>query len=163
MQVPVALGTQTGGSMIRPGSFNGIYAFKPTWGAISREGVTQYSMTCDTVGLYARSVTDLELLSSVFQLCDDEPLPSASFSIFGAKIAFVKTHVWPNAGPGLADAWLKAKELLKAKGAEVEEVELPEDFAKISKWHADVLAGEGRTSFLGSESLHLLLLLDLGP
>jgi hypothetical protein len=43
----------------------------------------------------------------------------------------------------------------------VEEVELLEDFVKISKWHADVLAGEGRTSFLGSESLRLLP--DLGP
>ena len=143
--------------MIRPGSFNGIYAFKPTWGAVSREGVKQYSMTCDTLGLYARSVTDLELLSSVFQLCDDEPLPSKPFSIFGAKIAFVKTHVWPKAGPGLEDAWVKAKALLEAKGAQVEEIELPDEFAKISKWHADVLAGEGRTSFLGSEFIPLLL------
>jgi Asp-tRNA(Asn)/Glu-tRNA(Gln) amidotransferase A subunit family amidase len=149
--------------MIRPGSFNGIYAFKPTWGAISREGVTQYSMTCDTVGLYARSVTDLELLSTVFQLCDDEPLPSTPFSISGARIAFVKTHVWPKAGPGLQDAWVKAKELLVAKGAQVEDIELPDEFAKISKWHADVRAGEGRTSFLGSEFIRLLLFPDLGP
>lgn len=39
MQVPIALGTQTGGSTIRPGSYNGIFAFKPTWNAISREGL----------------------------------------------------------------------------------------------------------------------------
>lgn len=44
-QAPISLGTQTGGSTIRPGSFNGIFAFKPTWGAISREGLAQYSMT----------------------------------------------------------------------------------------------------------------------
>ena len=114
-------------------------------------------MTCDTLGLYARSVTDLEVLFSIFQLCDDEPLPSIPFSISGAKIAFMKTHVWPKAGPGLEKAWVKAKGLLKAKGAQVEEIELPEEFEKISRWHADVLVGEGRTSFLGSEFIPLLL------
>jgi len=108
-------------------------------------------MTCDTLGLYARSAADLELLSSVFQLADDTPVPPTPFSISGSKIAFVKTHVWPKAGPGLDKAWEKAKSLLEAKGATVEEIELPEEFSKISKWHADVLAGEGRTSFLGSE------------
>jgi len=108
-------------------------------------------MTCDTLGLYARSAADLELLSSVFQLADDAPIPLVPFSISGSKIAFVKTHVWPKAGPGLRKAWEKAKSLLEAQGAIVEEIELPEDFSKISKWHADVLAGEGRTSFLGSK------------
>jgi len=116
-------------------------------------------MTCDTLGLYARSAADLELLSSVFQLADDEPVPSTPFSISGAKIAFVKTHVWPKAGPGLEKAWEKAKTLLEAKGAKVEEVELPEEFTSISKWHGNVLAGEGRTSFLGSEFGFLPLLI----
>ncbi|KAL3418313.1 glutamyl-tRNA amidotransferase subunit A (amidase) [Phlyctema vagabunda] len=149
-QVPIALGTQTGGSTIRPGSFNGIYAFKPTWGAISREGLAQYSMTCDTLGLYARSAEDLELLSNVFQLADDEPVPTAPFSIKGSKIAFCKTPVWQKAGPGTTEAWSKAKELLTQQGATVTEIQLPNDFSKIKDWHAWVLAGEGRTSFLGN-------------
>ncbi|KAE8449358.1 hypothetical protein EG329_008259 [Mollisiaceae sp. DMI_Dod_QoI] len=161
-QVPIALGTQTGGSTIRPGSFNGIYGFKPTWGAISREGLAQYSMTCDTLGLYARSVADLQLLASVFKLADDEPVPSSPFKIEGAKIAFVKTHVWPKAGPGTKQAWEKAKALLEGKGAKVEEVALPEEFQKIKDWHARVLAGEGRTSFLGNyllakDKMHTML------
>lgn len=107
-------------------------------------------MTCDTLGLYARSVEDLQLLAEVFQLADDEPIPSSPFKIQGSKIAFVKTHVWPKAGPGTKNAWEKAKKLLEGKGASVEEVELPADFEKIKDWHANVLAGEGRTSFLGS-------------
>jgi Asp-tRNA(Asn)/Glu-tRNA(Gln) amidotransferase A subunit family amidase len=122
-------------------------------------------MTCDTLGLYARSAADLELLSSVFQLADDTPVPSTPFSISGSKIAFLKTHVWPKAGLGLEKAWEKAKRLLEAKGAMVEEIELPEEFAKISKWHADVLAGEGRTSFLGSKCFalsYLVLMRRLG-
>jgi Asp-tRNA(Asn)/Glu-tRNA(Gln) amidotransferase A subunit family amidase len=107
-------------------------------------------MTCDTLGLYARSVEDLQLLSKVFQLADDEPIPSSPFQVKGSKIAFVKTHVWPRAGPGTEGAWEKAKSLLEGKGASVEEVELPAEFEKIKDWHANVLAGEGRTSFLGS-------------
>jgi Asp-tRNA(Asn)/Glu-tRNA(Gln) amidotransferase A subunit family amidase len=107
-------------------------------------------MTCDTLGLYASSVTDLELLSSVFQLLDDEPVASTLFTISDSKIAFVKTHVWPKPGPGLENSWEKAKTLLEANGAKVEEVELPKDFESITKWHTNVLAGEGRTSFLGS-------------
>ncbi|KAF4628812.1 hypothetical protein G7Y89_g9335 [Cudoniella acicularis] len=149
-QVPIGLGTQTGGSTIRPGSFNSIYALKPTWGAISREGLAQYSITCDTLGLYARSVEDFELLAKVFQLADDEPVPVAPFSIRGSKIAFCKTHVWPKAGPGTKVAWQKAQELLKSQGAIVEEIDLLADFEKIQQWHSNVLAGEGRTSFLGN-------------
>lgn len=159
-QIPIALGTQTGGSTVRPGSFNGVYALKPTWGAVSREGLAQYSVTCDTLGLYARSVEDLELLAKVFQLADDdedgcvgEVSPAISqqpFDIKGAKIAFCKTPVWPKAGPGTQAAWSRAQELLTAHGAEVSSLELPDDFAHISDWHEKVLAGEGRTSFLGN-------------
>jgi Asp-tRNA(Asn)/Glu-tRNA(Gln) amidotransferase A subunit family amidase len=108
-------------------------------------------MTCDTLGLYARSVDDLELLSSVFQLADDEPVPSVPFALKGAKVAFAKTHIWPLATSGTTNAWEKAKKILEGQGAIVEEIDLPDDFAKIKKWHSNVLGGEGRTSFLGSK------------
>lgn len=108
-------------------------------------------MTCDTLGLYSRSVEDLELLASVFQLADDERIPSSPFSLKGAKIAFCKTHVWPKAGPGTKTAWDKAQKLLAEKGAVVEEISLPAEFERIKEWHGNVLSGEGRTSFLGSE------------
>lgn len=116
-------------------------------------------MTCDTLGLYARSVLDLELLAKGFQLSDDEPVPETPFSLQGAKIAFCKTHVWPKAGPGTKAAWEKAKKLLTAKGALVEELDLNEEFEKITDWHRNVLAGEGRTSFLGSESFSIFRVL----
>ncbi|PVH89444.1 amidase family protein [Cadophora sp. DSE1049] len=149
-QVPIALGTQTGGSTIRPGSYNGVYGFKPTWNAISREGLAIYSLTLDTLGLYARSITDLQLLSNIFRLSDDTPIPSSPFQLQGSKIAFAKTHVWPKAGPGLNAAWEKAKALLASKGAVVEELELPEEFGNITEWHDRVCKGEGRSSFLGN-------------
>ncbi|GAA6001847.1 hypothetical protein JCM10207_002348 [Rhodosporidiobolus poonsookiae] len=153
MQVPIALGTQTGGSTIRPGSFNGIYALKPTWNAISREGLKVYSLTYDTLGLYARSVADLKLLAKVFQLEDDVPPPAEPLSLKGAKFGFFKTHVWPKATEGTQNAWEKAKELLIEEGAEVEELDLPE-FNDMDRLYRYILAGEGRAAFLGDYLTH---------
>ncbi|WVW84316.1 hypothetical protein I302_106350 [Kwoniella bestiolae CBS 10118] len=148
-QVPLALGTQTGGSTIRPASYNGVYALKPTWNGISREGLKMYSITCDTVGLYSRSIEDLELLCEIFNLQDDVPPPSASLSLTGAKFGFVKTHVWPKAEPSLLQLWEEAKAYLVEAGAEVEEVKLPEIFDNLGTWHRNILHMEGYSSFLG--------------
>ncbi|BGP12770.1 hypothetical protein JCM10213_007285 [Rhodosporidiobolus nylandii] len=152
-QVPVALGTQTGGSTIRPGSYNGIYALKGTWNAISREGLKVYSLTYDTLGLYARSAADLKLLADVFALQDDLPPPAEPFSLKGAKFGFLKTHVWPKATEGTQNAWEKAKELLREEGAEVEEIEIPE-MNDMDRHYRAILAGEGRTAFLGDFLTH---------
>ena len=61
--VPAALGSQTAGSLIRPASYCGVHAFKPTLGMIPRAGVLMQSHTLDTVGIYGRSVDDLALLA----------------------------------------------------------------------------------------------------
>lgn len=151
--VPIALGTQTGGSTIRPGSFNGCYAFKPTWGLISREGLAQYSMTCDTLGLFSRSVPDLELLlDQAFDVHDDESLPNGEFQIKDARIGFCAGPVWPQAGPGTQKAWNSAQRILRDHGAIVEEVKLADDFDKVGEWHEAVLASEGQASFRGQYS-----------
>ena len=146
-QAPLALGTQTGGSMIRPGSFNGVYAMKPTWNAISREGQKIYSLILDTLGFYARSVEDLELLGSVFGLKDDiTPTPPDS-GVKGLKFGIYKSMVWDKAGPGLEQAMQKGKELLEAQGAKVEELTVPAEFSNLPKWHTCVLFSDGRVAF----------------
>jgi Asp-tRNA(Asn)/Glu-tRNA(Gln) amidotransferase A subunit family amidase len=146
-QAPVALGTQTGGSTIRPGSYNGIYAYKPTWNSVTREGQKIYALILDTLGLYARSVADLELLADTFEIFDDVPAP-IDFTVKGTKFAFLKTVVWPEIGTGTQTALDKAVSLLQAHGAEVEEITLPEKFNDLPTWHVTVLASEGRTAFL---------------
>lgn len=80
-------------------------------------------------------------------------IPSTPFDLQGAKIGFFQSPYWPNAGPGTQNAWSKAQELLKAQGAEISDVETPKDFDKLLDWHADVLTGEGGTSFLGHSLL----------
>lgn len=149
LHVPLALGTQTGGSVVRPASFCGIWGFKPTWGTVSTEGMCRYSTTCDTVGYFARSIDDLDLVASVYaqraypspQL--REPIPPT------AKVAMLRTHVWPKAGPGLQQAWQEARRLLEAQGYHPEALELPAEFANMTEWHADLTAHESRAMFLG--------------
>jgi Asp-tRNA(Asn)/Glu-tRNA(Gln) amidotransferase A subunit family amidase len=163
LQVPIGLGTQTVGSTIRPGSFNGIYAMKPTWNSISREGQKLYSLIFDTLGLYARSVADFKLLLDAFQLVDDEP--EEEFHVKGAKFALLTlpTPEWPAPGPGTAAAMKRGAELLRSHGAKVEEITLGDEFRPMYKYHLQVLAGDGRIAFLpdyctAKDQLHSLLI-----
>jgi amidase len=112
-----------------------------------------YSITCDTLGFYARSIEDLNILADVFKLSDDVPTPEIPLTLTNARIGFCKTPIWPHkVTPALEAAWSKAQDILKHHGASVEDVELPQEFSQVTKWHSAVLAGEGRTSFLGRMS-----------
>ncbi|CAJ2500782.1 Uu.00g036350.m01.CDS01 [Anthostomella pinea] len=145
-QAPIGLGTHTGGSTIRPGSYNGIYATKPTWNSISREGQKIYSLILDTLGIFARSIDDLQLLADVFAIEDDLP-PDNAFTVKGAKFALLN-HRLATVGPGTAAAMETGAKLLRDHGAEVEEIELPSEFDKMPEWHGIVLHSDGRASFL---------------
>ncbi|KAF5974626.1 amidase [Fusarium coicis] len=143
-QIPLALGSQTVGSIVRPAAFNGIYGFKPTWGAITREGQKFCAPTVDTIGFFSRSISDFEILSDVFALHDDEK--STFEDIKGSKFAVYRTSKWDFAGEGTIAAMDKAVELLKAHGAEVEELDLGTDFGQVIDWHLTLVRLEGATS-----------------
>jgi Asp-tRNA(Asn)/Glu-tRNA(Gln) amidotransferase A subunit family amidase len=70
--VPIALGSQTGGSVIRPAAFCGVFGFKPTFNLLPRDGVLMQSHTLDTLGVFARSIADLALVTDLLQ---QEPVP----------------------------------------------------------------------------------------
>ncbi|EXK26568.1 amidase [Fusarium oxysporum f. sp. melonis 26406] len=142
-QIPMALGTQTGGSLIRPASFNGIHGFKPTWNSVSREGQKIYALMYDTLGWYGRCVGDLVLLADIFGLQDDKDEEHAFQGIVGARFAICKTNIWPMAGPGTQDALARAADLLRSHGAEVNELELPSAFDDVPEWYRIGLHTEG--------------------
>src|SRR3989442_3945164 len=109
--VPLALGSQTGGSTIRPASFCGVYGFKPTHGLIPRHGMFMISRTLDHVGLFARTIEDIALLASLLVGYDERdpdtrPRARIPFVEVAAEepplppvFAFVKTARWdPVAG-----------------------------------------------------------------
>ena len=131
--VPLALGSQTAGSTIRPASFCGVYGFKPTHGLIPRTGILQLSRTLDHVGLFSRSLDDLALLAEQVAGYDrgdpDTRLRArVPFRTLAAEepplepmFAFVRTPHWERADADAKDAFA---ELIAALGERVEEVEL---------------------------------------
>lgn len=88
---------------------------------------------CDTLGLYARSAEDLQLLMKVFAIEDD--VKPTNITIKGSKFGFARTHVWSKASPALLQIWEDAKKYLTEAGAEVEEVEFPAVFDNMGEWH----------------------------
>ncbi|MGJ5180303.1 amidase [Bradyrhizobium oligotrophicum] len=151
-QVPLAFGTQTGGSHIRPASFNGIYGLKPTWGVVSREGAKQYSTMLDTIGWYGRSVADLSLVAKAFHIADiacDETI-----DVSGLKVALCKTPYWDTAEAGTHKAFQLAAERLVKAGARVTDLTLSTSFGGMYDAQTTVMFGEGRASFLSEHLVH---------
>ena len=149
--VPLALGTQTGGSVIRPASFCGIHGLKPTLGMISRTGVTVQSHTLDTVGVYGRSIEDLALIAEVLSVADeaDEVSYSRPPATLGAaasdpvqsppRLAFLRTPAWEAASESARAAILTFVEQL---GGRCAEVPAPPSFADIIERHRCVQYAE---------------------
>jgi Asp-tRNA(Asn)/Glu-tRNA(Gln) amidotransferase A subunit family amidase len=119
---PLALGSQTAGSTIRPASFCGVLGFKPTHGRIPLGGVKRLSERLDTLGLFARSVEDVALLAGA--LGADGPAPDGPFAF-----ALCRTPWWDDADEDSRAALTWAAERLEAAGARVREVALPGSFA----------------------------------
>ena len=135
--VPLAIGTQTGGSVIRPASFCGVTGFKPSFGTIPRTGVLMQSPTLDTVGVFARTPADAAMFAQVLMghdAGDAATAPAPNPDLHGVAtskppvkpvFAFVKPPGWDDADPQLHAA---VAELIEALGDQVFEVPLPQAF-----------------------------------
>jgi len=131
--VPLALGSQTNGSTIRPAAFCGVVGFKPTYGLISRHGILPLSRTLDHVGLFARSIDDIALLAAQLVGYDERdpdtrPRARIPFVEVAAEepplppmFAFVKTPYWKRADEDTKEG---LAELIEQLGEQVEEIEL---------------------------------------
>ncbi|MCC7276630.1 MAG: amidase [Alphaproteobacteria bacterium] len=108
--VHVALGTQTGGSVTRPGAFCGVFSMKPSFGLVPREGVKPLSESLDTIGWYGRSVADLALVLSIF---DPAPVPKARGRL---RIALCRQPPWTSASRPMKANIERAAGLLAAAG-----------------------------------------------
>jgi Asp-tRNA(Asn)/Glu-tRNA(Gln) amidotransferase A subunit family amidase len=124
--VPAALGTQTGGSVLRPSSFCGVFGYKPTYNTFNKAGLKPAAESIDTIGLIARSIEDIALLTAVLRMDEPQPLPSAGAA---PRIGFCRTELWDSAGPETRNAVENAAAALRKVGAVVRDVTLPEAFA----------------------------------
>ncbi|MEC8725158.1 MAG: amidase [Pseudomonadota bacterium] len=128
---PVALGTQTGGSIIRPSSYCGIIGFKPSFDTLSLKGVFPAAESLDTLGLHARSLDDIELILSALLQREHKKTPGLTRP---PVVGLCKTWMWDDAEPESRAAVETTLEKLKGAGAGVRELELPEEF----EWLGDV-------------------------
>lgn len=149
--VPLALGSQTNGSTIRPAAYCGVIGFKPTHGLISRHGVLALSRTLDHVGLFARTIDDIALLAEpvtgydegdpdtrpraripFVEVADDEPPLAPMF-------AFIKTPMWERADEDTKEGFA---EIVDQLGNQVEEVELFPSATEAWQWHQTIMSAE---------------------
>lgn len=149
--VPLALGSQTNGSTIRPAAYCGVIGFKPTHGLISRHGVLALSRTLDHVGLFARTIDDIALLAEQLQGFDErdpDTRPRARIPFVQAAseepplppmFAFIKTPMWERTDDDTKEGFA---EIVEQLGSQVEQVELFPSATEAWQWHQTIMAAE---------------------
>ena len=144
--IPLAIGSQTGGSVLRPASFTGILGLKPTFGTISRSGMSPISERLDHPGIYANSIDDIGLVASVILSYDKKDLDmDSNYSFRNAsnlkkslRFAFVKGPVWIY---GDNDMQQKIKQFVDNSNLEITSVELGDDFIEAARCHEIIMNG----------------------
>ena len=137
---PLAYGTQTAGSVIRPAAYCGVVGYKPSFGTINRFGMKLMSDSLDTVGVMARSVADCALLVGAvtgLDLGDPDVRPARP-----PRIGVCRSPVWDRAAPETEALFERVPGALARAGAEVREFELPPEFDRLEAAHAVVMNGE---------------------
>jgi Asp-tRNA(Asn)/Glu-tRNA(Gln) amidotransferase A subunit family amidase len=149
--VPIALGSQTNGSTIRPAAYCGVIGFKPTHGLIPRQGVLTLSRTLDHVGLFSRTLEDIALLAEQlvgYNEADPDTRPRAHIPFIQAAaeepplpptFGFVKTPYWERVDEDTKEGFA---ELIEQLGGQIEEIEfLP---SAIDAWelHRTIMEAE---------------------
>ncbi len=154
--VPLAVGTQTNGSVIRPASFCGVVGFKPTYGTISRHNILSQSACLDQVGVFARTVEDVALISEVLMAFDNRDpcmFPKASKPLrefserppaVPPRLAFVKSPVWEYAEP---DTVRSFRALVQQLGEQIETVDLPSVFDETIDCHKTIMEADIALSY----------------
>jgi Asp-tRNA(Asn)/Glu-tRNA(Gln) amidotransferase A subunit family amidase len=150
--VPVAFGTQTAGSIIRPAAFCGVVGYKPSFGTISRSGVLPFAESLDTVGSIAGSVADAALLVSVAAGRPDLLLHAGPGQ--APRVAVYRSAAWDQMSAGSQVALNGAARRLAEAGGDVSDAALPEWFAELPEAQATVMAFEAARSFAPERREH---------
>jgi Asp-tRNA(Asn)/Glu-tRNA(Gln) amidotransferase A subunit family amidase len=131
--VPLALGSQTGGSVIRPAAFCGVAGFKPSYRLLPTVGMKCFSWSLDTVGLFGASVPDVAFAAAAMSGRDlrvDGRPPHAA-----PVVALVRTPFWQDASAAMQNAVERAARAAERSGARVKDMELPPIFADAVRAH----------------------------
>jgi len=126
--VPLAFGTQTGGSVIRPAAYCGVVGYKPTFGTINCAGMKHLAESLDTIGVIARAVEDCALAAHAIA---GSTLPDFAAPSTAPRIGLHRTARWESASSATHAVLERAAARLSQRGAEVREFELPGGFADL--------------------------------
>ena len=135
--VPAALGTQTGGSTIRPSAFCGIVGYKPGFGSIPVDGLKALAPSLDTIGIMARALEDIPLLSGVLSARPSSPARDGP-----PRLALYRTPWWPDVEGAAKAVVEESMEAARGAGAWTREVELPPGFDRLDAVHRVVMSAE---------------------
>ena len=148
-QVPLALGTQTGGSVIRPAAFCGVIGYKPSFGEFSRVGVKMQCHNLDTLGIICRSLEDVALLRGVLLAQEPHRVDRRSAA---PRIGFCRTPAWEHADRDTHALLQRTAEVLAAAGAKVREITLTP--ADILDHHRRVFEFEAARNYAYEYEVH---------
>ena len=149
--VPLGLGSQTAASLVRPAAFCGVFAYKASHGMIDLEGVMGLAQSLDSLGMLARSVSDLRLSNRA--LCRVPPQPIWN-SDTAPRIALFRGPHWSECSIKARDACTRAMSRLSDSGAEVAEIAFPETYLELAAAHKTVMAFEVATARLFEYNNH---------
>ena len=135
---PATLGSQTGGSVIRPAAFCGVVGLKPTYDLISRRGIFPLSWSLDHVGFFTRTVEDATIILNVLSGIEHQPEPYPEPPKLGLLRGYYEKKADELVWEGLKDAAGK----LQDSGAEVIDLELPRSFGYVHPSHSIIFAAE---------------------
>jgi len=148
-QVPLALGTQTGGSTIRPAAFCGVIGYKPSFGEFSRVGVKMQCHNLDTLGIICRSLEDVALLRGVLLAQEPQRVDRASAS---PRIGFCRTPAWERADSHTRALLERAASVLSGAGAKLCEITLTP--TNILDHHRRIFAFEAARNYAHEYDAH---------
>jgi amidase len=137
--VPFALGTQTSGSTIRPAAFCGIVGYKPSFGLIDRTGIKVLADSLDTIGLFARTVSDIALLAAELS---GRPSLASAVAPPALRLAVFRTPVWHLAEADAQAVFEDSLGKLARAGARPEAIDDPGDFMALLSAHETVMQWE---------------------
>lgn len=147
--VPLAFGTQTAGSIVRPAAYCGVVGYKPTHGTLPLAGVKPLAPSLDTVGVLARTVDDAAFFVGV--------LARTEFALTGTgslRIGICQTPHWDRAAMDSRQAVADAARLLESRGARVSDMAWPDDWQGLTQAQIDIMGGEALAAFAPERQHH---------
>jgi Asp-tRNA(Asn)/Glu-tRNA(Gln) amidotransferase A subunit family amidase len=149
--IPLALGAQTAGSVVRPAAYCGIAGFKPSFRLLPTVGMKPFAWSLDTVGVFGAGVTDVAYFAEHLM---SRPMRIDRLEPAAPRIGILRTHVWDMASPDMQNAIETAARQAEAAGATLVDLDMPEALIAASDSHATIMNYQGAQALAWEMDAH---------